>query len=63
MKSDSHELLAPVAPKEKERIIDGRNKVIDTIELSKGSVSASVVDVREIIKEATKKPIFRTLRL
>ena len=29
--------------------------MIDTIELSKGGVSASVVDVREIIKEATKK--------
>ncbi len=29
--------------------------MIDNIELSKGSVSASVVDVKEIIKEATKK--------
>jgi len=36
-------------------LLDGRNKVIDNIELSKGSVSASVVDVKEIIKEATKK--------
>ena len=36
-------------------LLDVRNKVIDNIELSKGSVSASVVDVKEIIKEATKK--------
>ncbi len=35
-------------------LLDGRNKVIDNIELSKGSVSASVVDVKEIIKEATR---------
>jgi DNA repair protein RadC len=36
-------------------LLDGRNKVIDNIELSKGSVSASVVDVKAILKEATTK--------
>lgn len=36
-------------------LLDGRNKVIENIELSKGSLTASVVDIKEIIKEATKK--------
>ena len=33
--------------------LDIKNKVIDTIELSKGSINASIVDPKEIIKEAT----------
>lgn len=33
--------------------LDIKNKVIDTIELSKGSINASVVDTKEIVKEAT----------
>ncbi|HQP00160.1 MAG TPA: DNA repair protein RadC [Caldisericia bacterium] len=36
-------------------LLDIKNKVIDTIELSKGSINASVVDPREVIKEATLK--------
>lgn len=33
--------------------LDIKNKVIDTIELSKGSINSSIVDPKEIIKEAT----------
>ena len=36
-------------------LLDIKNKVIDTIELSKGSINASVVDPKEVIKEATLK--------
>lgn len=36
-------------------LLDYRNKVIDNIELSKGSINASIVDPKEIIKEATLK--------
>jgi len=36
-------------------LLDIKNKVVDTIELSKGSINASVVDPREVIKEATLK--------
>ncbi len=35
--------------------LDIKNKVIDTLELSKGSNNASIVDVKEIILEATKR--------
>lgn len=34
-------------------LLDARNKVIDNIEISKGSLTASVVDPKEIVKEAT----------
>ena len=33
--------------------LDIKNKIIDTIELSKGSINSSIVDPKEIIKEAT----------
>jgi len=36
-------------------LLDIKNKVIDSIELSKGSINASVVDPKEVIKEATLK--------
>ncbi|HAW49638.1 TPA: hypothetical protein DCX16_01605 [bacterium] len=36
-------------------LLDTRNKVIGNIEISKGSLTASVVDPKEIIKEATMK--------
>lgn len=36
-------------------LLDGRNKPIKNIELSKGSLTTSVVDPKEIIKEATKE--------
>lgn len=36
-------------------LLDSRNKPIDHIELSRGSITASVVDPKEIIKEATMK--------
>ncbi|MGC8972190.1 MAG: RadC family protein [bacterium] len=36
-------------------LLDHRNKVIANIELSKGSINASIVDSKEIIKEATLK--------
>jgi DNA repair protein RadC len=36
-------------------LLDSRNKPIDNIEISKGSITASVVDPREIIREATMK--------
>jgi len=35
--------------------LDIKNKVIDTLELSKGSINASIVDVKEIISEAAKR--------
>lgn len=35
--------------------LDSRNKVIDCLELSKGSLDASIVDKAEIIKEATRR--------
>jgi len=35
-------------------LLDERNKPIDNIELSKGSLTSSIVDPKEIIKEATK---------
>ena len=34
-------------------LLDVKNKPIDNIEISKGSIDASIVDPREIIKEAT----------
>ena len=34
-------------------LLDARNKVIGNIEISKGSLTASVVDPKEIVKEAT----------
>ncbi|UCF74167.1 MAG: DNA repair protein RadC [Deltaproteobacteria bacterium] len=36
-------------------LLDSRNKPIDNIEISKGSITASVVDPKEIIREATMK--------
>ena len=36
-------------------LLDIKNKPIHNIEISKGSVSASIVDIREIVKEATLK--------
>ncbi len=36
-------------------LLDIKNKVIDTLELSKGSNNASIVDIKEIISEATKR--------
>ncbi len=33
--------------------LDIKNKIIDTIELSKGSINSSIVDPKEIIREAT----------
>ncbi len=36
-------------------LLDTRNKVIDNIEISKGSSTASVVDPKEIIREAIMK--------
>lgn len=36
-------------------LLDHRNKVIDNIELSKGSINASIVDPKEIIREVTLK--------
>jgi len=36
-------------------LLDSRNKPIDHIEISRGSITASVVDPKEIIKEATMK--------
>ncbi|MBC7320999.1 DNA repair protein RadC [bacterium] len=36
-------------------LLDHRNKVIDNIELSKGSINASIVDPKEIIRVATLK--------
>jgi len=36
-------------------LLDSRNKPIDHIEISSGSITASVVDPKEIIKEATMK--------
>jgi len=36
-------------------LLDHRNKVIDNIEISRGSINASIVDPREIIREATLK--------
>ncbi len=36
-------------------LLDSRNKPIDNIEISKGSMTASVVDPKEIIREATMK--------
>lgn len=36
-------------------LLDYRNKVIDNVELSKGSINASIVDPKEIIREATLK--------
>jgi DNA repair protein RadC len=36
-------------------LLDIKNKPVHDIEISKGSVNASIVDVREIIKEATLK--------
>lgn len=35
--------------------LDIKNKVIDTLELSKGSNNASIVDIKEIISEAVKR--------
>ncbi|MEO0086837.1 MAG: DNA repair protein RadC [candidate division WOR-3 bacterium] len=35
--------------------LDIKNKVIDTLELSKGSNNASIVDIKEIISEAIKR--------
>ncbi|MCS7249456.1 MAG: DNA repair protein RadC [candidate division WOR-3 bacterium] len=35
--------------------LDIKNKVIDTLELSKGSNNASIVDIKEIISEAAKR--------
>ncbi len=36
-------------------LLDVKNKPIHNVELSKGSVNASIVDPKEIIKEATLK--------
>ena len=36
-------------------LLDIKNKIVDSIELSKGSINASVVDPKEVIKEATLK--------
>jgi DNA repair protein RadC len=36
-------------------LLDSRNKPIDNIEISRGSMTASVVDPKEIIREATMK--------
>lgn len=36
-------------------LLDIKNKIINSIELSKGSINASVVDPKEVIKEATLK--------
>lgn len=36
-------------------LLDIKNKPIENVELSKGSISATIVDPREIIKEATLK--------
>jgi len=36
-------------------LLDARNKVIDNIEISKGSLTASIVDPKEIVKEATMR--------
>lgn len=36
-------------------LLDIKNKPLHNIEISKGSVSASIVDIREIVKEATLK--------
>lgn len=36
-------------------LLDIRNKVIDNVEISKGSLTASIVDPKEIIKEATMR--------
>ncbi len=36
-------------------LLDRKNKVIDTKELTKGSVNASIVDPLEIVREATKE--------
>ena len=36
-------------------LLDSRNKPIDNIEISKGSIVASVVDPKEIIREATMR--------
>jgi len=36
-------------------LLDHRNKVIDNIEISRGSINASIVDPKEIIREATLK--------
>ena len=36
-------------------LLDIKNKPIHSVEISKGSISASVVDPKEIIKEATVK--------
>lgn len=36
-------------------LLDIKNKIIDTLELSKGSNNASIVDIKEIISEATKR--------
>lgn len=36
-------------------LLDGRNKVINKIELTKGSLNSSIVDPMEIVREATKQ--------
>jgi len=36
-------------------LLDNRNKVIDNIEMSKGNLTSSIVDVKDIVREATLK--------
>jgi DNA repair protein RadC len=36
-------------------LLDNRNKVIENIEMSKGNLTSSIVDVKDIIREATLK--------